>query len=203
MSAQSVCRLHGGDSHRREDPQLFCNRGEAWFRSNQMDRRQPTSPRRFGSIPVKSWHTNGGAEISLAAKEFDRAIADFDVTLRLLPNDAGTYVHARFGLAWQERPRPAIADYARAIRLEPNNVVAWNDRGRAWMAAKNYDKAITDFTEVHPAPSERCPRVLQPRSGLAGKKTATRPLPIIPRSFASSRTMSWPTPTRPIMAFLA
>jgi tetratricopeptide (TPR) repeat protein len=39
----------------------------------------------------------------------------------------------------------AIAEYDNAIRLTPNNVIAFNNRGLAYAAKKDYDRAIADF----------------------------------------------------------
>jgi tetratricopeptide (TPR) repeat protein len=42
----------------------------------------------------------------------------------------------------------AIDDMTEAIRLDPKNVDAYNDRARAWFDMKQYDKAMADFDEA-------------------------------------------------------
>ena len=42
----------------------------------------------------------------------------------------------------------AIASFTEAIRLDPNLVVPYHNRGRAYLDNDKYDKAIEDFTEV-------------------------------------------------------
>ena len=42
----------------------------------------------------------------------------------------------------------AIADYTEAIRLDPNNDIAYNKRGYAHYNKGDYDKAIADFTQA-------------------------------------------------------
>lgn len=48
----------------------------------------------------------------------------------------------------------AIADYTKAIEIDPRYAFAYNNRGLAWGKKGEYDKAIADYTkakEVNPA----------------------------------------------------
>src|SRR5262249_5365859 len=52
----------------------------------------------------------------------------------------------------------AIADYAEAIRLDPNHAAALNNRGNAWQAKGDNDRAIADFDEaIRLNPRDPCP----------------------------------------------
>ena len=42
----------------------------------------------------------------------------------------------------------ALADYAEAIRLEPNDAIAHYGRGLVWCAKAEYVKAVADFDEA-------------------------------------------------------
>ena len=42
----------------------------------------------------------------------------------------------------------AIADYNEAIRLDPKDAAAYDNRGNAWQAKGEYDKAIADYNEA-------------------------------------------------------
>ena len=42
----------------------------------------------------------------------------------------------------------AIADSTEAIRLDPKDAVAFNNRGNAWYGRKDYDGAIADYDEA-------------------------------------------------------
>src|SRR5882724_10035228 len=42
----------------------------------------------------------------------------------------------------------AIADYNEAIRLDPKNAAAYNNRGFAYGQKGDYDKALADFSEA-------------------------------------------------------
>ena len=44
----------------------------------------------------------------------------------------------------------AIADHTEAIRINPEDAVAYNDRGFAYYKMGEYDKAIADHTEAIP-----------------------------------------------------
>src|SRR5262245_46034413 len=43
---------------------------------------------------------------------------------------------------------PAITDLSASIRLSPNSVVAFNDRGWSYAKKGDYDRAIADYTEA-------------------------------------------------------
>ena len=43
---------------------------------------------------------------------------------------------------------PAIADYTRAIQLDPGFAKVYNNRGLAWCAKTEYDRAIADYDEA-------------------------------------------------------
>ncbi|HEX5282021.1 MAG TPA: tetratricopeptide repeat protein [Micropepsaceae bacterium] len=65
-------------------------------------------------------------------------------------NDSLAVVFHYRGNAYLERGDPdhAIADFAQAIRLNPNLPQSFYDRGRAWFAKKDYRRAIADFDQV-------------------------------------------------------
>ena len=54
------------------------------------------------------------------------------------------------GHIWAEKDdyRAAIADYTEAIRIDPQDEVAYYSRGDAWCLKEQYDKALADFDEA-------------------------------------------------------
>ena len=42
----------------------------------------------------------------------------------------------------------ALADFNKAIRLDPKDAFAFNNRGQVWRAKQEYEKAIADYNEV-------------------------------------------------------
>jgi tetratricopeptide (TPR) repeat protein len=83
-----------------------------------------------------AWHNKG---------DFERAIADYDHSLRLAPNNAAALNNR--GLAWQARGNldRAIADFADAIRADPTDQAgAYRFRSHALRQRGDIDGAIAD-----------------------------------------------------------
>jgi class 3 adenylate cyclase/Tfp pilus assembly protein PilF len=87
--------------------------------------------------------------------DYDRAIADYNESIRLNPNNY--LVYANRGSAYLRKGRAggcdpcndqAIADYNEAIRLNPNNSTAFSSRALAYLRKGNYDHAIADSNEA-------------------------------------------------------
>jgi tetratricopeptide (TPR) repeat protein len=73
------------------------------------------------------------------------AIADFRMAVNLNPRSAEPYVHCGRLLQYERHePGIAIADYTEAIRLEPTNVETVILRARAYLAQKDFTKAVND-----------------------------------------------------------
>ena len=83
-------------------------------------------------------------------KQYDRAIADYDRTLKLNPRYAPAY--ALRGAAYLKWGKPAkgLPDANMYIQLRPNNATALGMRGHIYEALGQKDKAIAD---------ELCPKV--------------------------------------------
>ena len=64
------------------------------------------------------------------------------------PNDAAAYTIR--GIAWAEKGEydKAIADFNKAIRLDPTYARPYYTRGVTWFHKKQFDKAITDLSEA-------------------------------------------------------
>ena len=78
---------------------------------------------------------------------YDRAISDFDETIRLNPKHADAY-HSR-GWIWHKTDLDkAIADYSEAIKFDSKDAAAYNDRGNAFYQKGEYEKAIADYKEA-------------------------------------------------------
>jgi tetratricopeptide (TPR) repeat protein len=99
-----------------------------------------------------------------AAKgEYDRAIRDFDESIKLSPNYAKAFNNR--GVAYRksgEHDR-AIADFDSAIKLAPNYAVAFANRGETYqrkgeyeLATRDYDEAIRHEPQLQAAWNGRC-----------------------------------------------
>ena len=79
---------------------------------------------------------------------FVQSLAQFNLAIRLNPNDAIAYIlrgDAYFELGEYQK---AIADYTQAIRLNPNDARAYLFRGNAYGQLKEYQKVIADYTQA-------------------------------------------------------
>jgi tetratricopeptide (TPR) repeat protein len=96
-----------------------------------------------GSGLAFAYHNRGLAE--LEAGDYDRAIADFDASIRLDPTSAPTFNNR--GSAWYAKGDPdrAIADFDKAIQLDPAYAFAYHNRGEIWKDKGDFDRAIADY----------------------------------------------------------
>jgi tetratricopeptide (TPR) repeat protein len=82
------------------------------------------------------------------AKDYDKAISDYNEAIRLNPNDASAYYNRALAYYYKNDYDKAISDYSEAIRLNPNSAQAYGDRGAAYRHKNDYDKAISDYNEA-------------------------------------------------------
>jgi tetratricopeptide (TPR) repeat protein len=90
---------------------------------------------------------NNRANVWLAKKDFDKAVADYDHALKLSPRSSAFFNNR--GNVWSAKKDydRAIADYDQAIRLSPKAAPAYANRALAWNRKKEYDKALADCDE--------------------------------------------------------
>jgi tetratricopeptide (TPR) repeat protein len=85
-------------------------------------------------------------EASAGAHEYDQAIADYTMAIRLRPDYAEAYNNRGHAYHWKGgNADRAIADFARAIELRPNYPTAYNNRGVVYMAGGHSEKGLPDF----------------------------------------------------------
>lgn len=75
---------------------------------------------------------------------FDRALADYDQALRILPDDPDFLVNRGHALMEARRVEDAIADYDRALRSKPRFVAALDGRCYAQAIVGRLDAAVRD-----------------------------------------------------------
>jgi len=92
-------------------------------------------------------HYNLGLGL-LLKNDFDRAIVEFNETLRVDPNNLRA-INSR-GNAWRGKgdDDDAIADYNEAIRRDPTFAYPYNGRASVYYDRGEYDRAIDDFSQV-------------------------------------------------------
>ncbi len=81
--------------------------------------------------------------------QYDRALDDYDESLRLDPTDRAPTLTSR-GNAWRGKHEydRAIADHTEAIRLDPDYAIAYGNRGNVWSDKGQWDKAIADYNKA-------------------------------------------------------
>jgi len=91
-------------------------------------------------------------EAALDERNYDKAIRLFTKAIEsgeVSPENLSKMYFNR-GIAWENKGdlNKAIADYTKAIEINPNYAKAYNNRGLAWHNKDDYDKAIADFTRA-------------------------------------------------------
>jgi tetratricopeptide (TPR) repeat protein len=90
-----------------------------------------------------AYYNRGLAELEMG--EYDRAILDFDASIRLDPASAPAFNNR--GSTWYGKGDPdrALADFNKAIRLDPDYAFAYNNRGEVWKDKGDFNRAIADY----------------------------------------------------------
>jgi len=101
------------------------------------------SDREEGGGLGKAYITRGSAYFSKG--DYDRAIADFDMAIKLRPKEADAYIKRGFAYDRKDDYNHAIADFGMAITLRPKNASAYTMRADAYEKAGDKDRAIADF----------------------------------------------------------
>ena len=95
---------------------------------------------------AEAYHARGIA--LLAHGETERALRDFDESIRRGPRNAGAYVNR--GNAWKvgNDLTRALQDYTTAIELDPRNFLALNNRAIVRTMQRDYDGALADLEQA-------------------------------------------------------
>jgi tetratricopeptide (TPR) repeat protein len=83
-------------------------------------------------------------------KDYDRAIADFTIAIKLTQDNDNETLYNERGYAYLEKGDydKALADFNQAVRLYPNSANAYDSRGEAYLTAGDYDNAIADYSQA-------------------------------------------------------
>ena len=84
----------------------------------------------------------------LETGEYDRAIADFDASIRLDSTSASTFNNR--ASAWYAKGDldRAMVDFDRAIQLDPAYAFAYHNRGEIWRDKGDFSRAIADYSKA-------------------------------------------------------
>ena len=81
-------------------------------------------------------------------KQTKEAVADFNLSIQLSPENAIVYNNRGNALMDLGHPEEAVKDFDRAIALSPNYGAAYNNRGNARAALGQYEPAFQDFRKA-------------------------------------------------------
>ena len=106
---------------------------------------KPAKPLAEGnrSISAETYFTWGNTKYGLG--DYKDAITDYDIAIRLNPDNANAYNNRGVAKAKLGQHFAAIADYDIAIRLKPDDAIAYSNRGNAKSELGQHFAAITDF----------------------------------------------------------
>ena len=81
--------------------------------------------------------------------EIDRAIADYDESIRLNPGNSAAYFNRGFVYSKsKDRLELAVRDFTKAIGLNPGDASAFQSRGITFGKLGQWDRAITDYNQA-------------------------------------------------------
>jgi tetratricopeptide (TPR) repeat protein len=80
--------------------------------------------------------------------QYESAIQDYDMAIRLRPKDAALFVGRGTVYSAKGSLEEAITDFGTAIHLNPNLADAYYDRGLAYLNQGQFDQALQDFDDV-------------------------------------------------------
>jgi tetratricopeptide (TPR) repeat protein len=87
------------------------------------------------------------AECQVALGRPDRAVPDLSEAIRLEPS-AGFLVQRAKAFGQAKEDEKALADFAHALELDPDNLGAWLGRGNQHFEAGRLDEALADYSEA-------------------------------------------------------
>jgi len=81
-------------------------------------------------------------------REFEKAIAAFNLSIKLKADDAQTYVQRAFVHYEQRAYERAVTDATEAIRIAPDVLAAYQIRGDSYLAQSDASRAVQEYDEV-------------------------------------------------------
>ena len=80
--------------------------------------------------------------------DVDRAIADYDKVVAIMPHYADVYYNRGIAYGMKGDISRAISDYGKAINNNPRDHDAYRNRGDAYRSRSDYARAIADYTRA-------------------------------------------------------
>ena len=92
------------------------------------------------------WFVKGN--ILVADRNYEEAIASYDHTLEIKPDDQEAWYNRGVALSDLGRDEEAVTSYDHALEIKPDCQEAWNNRGTALSALGRYEQALMSFEQA-------------------------------------------------------
>jgi lipoprotein NlpI len=100
---------------------------------------RPLNPELAAIKQAESFRSNG---------QFDRAIAEYDIAIKIAPNWYNPYIGRGTTYRMQGNLDAALADLTKSLELNPSNTDAYFERGQTWRDKGDSERAFRDFAEA-------------------------------------------------------
>ncbi|MGB3947050.1 MAG: tetratricopeptide repeat protein [Bacteroidia bacterium] len=101
--------------------------------------------RNRGSYLVNKVAYDKGAK-KVSENEFDRALQDFTISIKMNPNNAKVYINRANIYGLKQRFDLALNDYSKAIELDKTDYQTFFNRGITYSLMKQFKNAASDYT---------------------------------------------------------
>ena len=125
----------------------YTNRGWAYFKQKDYERALADFKRTLELNPKVAAAHNGIGQVYIAQKDFQRATAEYDALIAADPS-SGNYVMLGDAYKAMGDNDKAIAGFSEAIRLKPDNKVAYQSRQLIYRKIGDTQKQIADLKEL-------------------------------------------------------
>ena len=150
-----------------KDAEAYNDRGEAWYAKDDLDKAIADYDEAIRLDPDFAEAYRNRGLLLRRDGEYDKAIADFNEAIRLDPKDAPGGVLPRRRLESEGRVRQGHRRLRYGHPTRARSPRGYLARGDAWLAKRDPDKAIADFSAGHPTPARERRGIRRPGHCLA------------------------------------
>ena len=149
------------------DAKAYLFRGTLLLSGNELDRAHADFTQALALDPKCSEAYTNRGHVACLKQQYDAALRDLDEAIRLAPQNALAYNHRgnTYSKKWLalrapryllrtgadghvELARKALKDFDEAVRLDPQDAQAYNNRGAVYAELGDYPQAIADFSSA-------------------------------------------------------